>query len=65
VAGLKWFDGVNSLNERGNFRRGGAGRFETGFIQPIYSHFGMKQNGKNRVYVYEGQKGLIERLKKG
>src|SRR6201996_9591727 len=25
VAGLKWFAGVNSLNERGSFLRGGRG----------------------------------------
>src|ERR1700690_2520123 len=32
VRGLKCFDGVKSLKERGNFRRGGAGRCETGFV---------------------------------
>jgi hypothetical protein len=32
VRGLKCFDGVKSLNERGNLRRGGAERCETGFV---------------------------------
>ncbi len=32
VRGLKCLDGVKSLNERGNLRRGGAGRCETGFV---------------------------------
>src|ERR1035438_2153892 len=32
VRGLKCFDGVKSLKERGNLRRGGAGRVETGFF---------------------------------
>jgi hypothetical protein len=32
VRGLKCFDGVKSLNERGSLRRGAAGRGETGFI---------------------------------
>jgi hypothetical protein len=34
---LKCFDGVKSLKERGNLRRGGAGRCETGFvIRPLH-----------------------------
>ena len=32
MRGLKCFDGVKSLNERSNFRRGGAERCETGFV---------------------------------
>ena len=32
VRGLKCFDGVKSLNERGNLRRGGTGRCGTGFV---------------------------------
>jgi hypothetical protein len=32
VRGLKCFDGVKSLNERGNRRRGGTGRCVTGFV---------------------------------
>jgi len=32
VRGLKCFDGVKSLKERGNRRRGNAGRCENGFV---------------------------------
>jgi hypothetical protein len=32
VRGLKCFDGVKSLNERGKRRRGGTGRCGTGFV---------------------------------
>ena len=44
VRGLKCFDGVKSLNERGNLRRGGAGGGETGFvIQHLHSNPGARR----------------------
>jgi hypothetical protein len=32
VRGLKCFDGVKSLNDRGNFFRGGTGRLDFSFV---------------------------------
>ena len=48
VRGLKCLDGVKSLNERGNLRRGGAGRCETGFVirHPYFNPFARRMKWK-------------------